>query len=326
MTLEPDPAAVLVHERLEQAVSSMRAPDVEAGWAALAAQLEAPIAPVVPLRTSTRGRFVAFAVAAALMVAGSAFAAVSHVRDTRVDPIAPAVSPVHTSVTGPHAHAPFSGPPAEQRPSPHHDTPAERNTAGRRAPVTRAVPRAPAGAGTAPPNPATIRTTGTRARATTGSTTITAAATTVPRARTRAPRAARPTAARPTAARPTAARITEPVSRNFFSDLAYISPGSLDGKGDNARTSKPHPPRRRELVSNPRALAMDLAASDGPAFGPALPRLRPGRRAPLDDGEEPERGKRQQRPHGERDRPPGEPGAERRAALGRRGAPGSTLA
>ena len=48
MTLEPDPAAVLVHERLEQAVSSMRAPDVEAGWAALAAQLEAPIAPVVP--------------------------------------------------------------------------------------------------------------------------------------------------------------------------------------------------------------------------------------------------------------------------------------
>ena len=122
MTLEPDPAAVLVHERLEQAVSSMRAPDVEVGWAALAAQLEAPIAPVVPLRTSTRGRFVAFAVAAALMVAGSAFAAVSHVRDTRVDPIAPAVPPVHSSVTGPHAHAPFSGPPAEQRPRPHHDT------------------------------------------------------------------------------------------------------------------------------------------------------------------------------------------------------------
>ena len=96
MTLEPDPAAVLVHERLEQAVSSMRAPDVEVGWAALVAQLEAPIAPVVPLRPPARGRFVAFAVAAALMVAGSAFAAVSHVRDTHVDPIAPAVSPVHT--------------------------------------------------------------------------------------------------------------------------------------------------------------------------------------------------------------------------------------
>ena len=123
MTLEPDPAAVLVHERLQQAVSSMRAPDVEAGWAALAAQLEVPIAPVVPLRTPSRGRFVAFAVAAALMVAGSAFAAVSHVRDTPADPITPAAPHVHASVSGPRAHAPFSGPPAVQRPSPHHDTP-----------------------------------------------------------------------------------------------------------------------------------------------------------------------------------------------------------
>ena len=122
MTLEPDPAAVLVHERLEQAVSSMRAPDVEAGWAALAAQLETPIAPVVPLRTPSRGRFVAFAVAAALMVAGSAFAAVSHVRDTPADATPPPVPLVHTSVTGPHAHAPFSGPPAEIRSQHHHDT------------------------------------------------------------------------------------------------------------------------------------------------------------------------------------------------------------
>ena len=122
MTLEPDPAAVLVHERLEQAVSSMRAPDVEAGWAALAAQLEAPIAPVVPLRTPSRGRFVAFAVAAALMVAGSAFAAVRYVGDSATDPVAPAVSPVHASVTGPRAHAPFSGPPTEQRPRPEHHT------------------------------------------------------------------------------------------------------------------------------------------------------------------------------------------------------------
>ncbi len=122
MTLEPDPAAVLVHERLQQAVSSMRAPDVEAGWAALAAQLEAPIAPVVPLRKATRGRFVAFAVAAALMAAGSAFAAVRYVGDSTTDPVAPAVPPVHASVTGPHAHAPFSGPPAEQRPRPQHHT------------------------------------------------------------------------------------------------------------------------------------------------------------------------------------------------------------
>jgi hypothetical protein len=122
MTLEPDPAAVLVHERLEQAVSSMRAPDVAAGWAALAAQLEPPIAPVVPLRKPPRGRLVAFAVAAALMLAGSAFAAVSHVRHTPADPIAPAVPSLHRSVTGPHAHAPFSGPPAEQRSSSHDDT------------------------------------------------------------------------------------------------------------------------------------------------------------------------------------------------------------
>jgi hypothetical protein len=121
MTLEPDPATVLVHERLQQAVSSMRAPDVEAGWAALAAQLEAPIAPVVPLRTPSRGRFVAFAVAAALMMAGSAFAAVRHVGDSTTDPVAPAVPPVHASVTGPHAHAPFSGPPAEDRSQNHHE-------------------------------------------------------------------------------------------------------------------------------------------------------------------------------------------------------------
>ena len=122
MTLEPDPAAVLVHERLEQAVSSMRAPDVEAGWAALAAQLEAPIAPVVPLRKPSRGRFVAIAVAAALMLAGSAFAAVRYVGAPATDPVAPAVSPVHASVTGPRAHAPFSGPPAEPRSRPQHHT------------------------------------------------------------------------------------------------------------------------------------------------------------------------------------------------------------
>ena len=121
MTLEPDPAAVLVHERLQQAVSSMRAPDVEAGWAALAAQLEAPIAPVVPLRTPSRGRFVAFAIAAALMVAGSAVAAVRYVGDSPTDPVAPAVPPIHASVTGPHAHAPFSGPPAGDRSRPHHE-------------------------------------------------------------------------------------------------------------------------------------------------------------------------------------------------------------
>ena len=309
MTLEPDPAAVLVHERLEQAVSSMRAPDVEAGWAALAAQLEAPIAPVVPLRTSTRGRFVAFAVAAALMVAGSAFAAVSHVRDTPADPIAPAVPPIHTSVTGPRAHAPFSGPPAEQRSSPHHDTQAERSTAGRRARVTGAVPRAPAGAGTAPPNPATIRTTGTRARATTGSTTITAAATTAPRARTRAPRAARPTP-RLGSLSPflgTFSRISR-ISRPVPSMGRVTTPGHPNpiplGDGSWSPTLAPSPWTWLHRTGRPSGRLFRVSGL---------------RRAPLDDREEPERGERQERPNGERDRPPGEPGAERRAALGRRG-------
>lgn len=119
MTLEPDPAAVLVHERLEQAVSAMPTPDIEAGWAALAAQLDAPLAPVVPLRKPKRGRTVALAVAAALMLAGSAFAAVAHFGDGRTDHVAPVVPRVHVPVTGPHTHAPFSGPPAATKPRGH---------------------------------------------------------------------------------------------------------------------------------------------------------------------------------------------------------------
>jgi uncharacterized membrane protein YgcG len=120
MTLQPDPAAVLVHERLEQAVSAMRAPDVEAGWAALSARLDVPIAPVVPLRKPKRGRTVALAVAAAMMLAGSAFAAVAHFGDGRGDHIAPVVTPVHVPVTGPHAHAPFGGPSDVPAPADHH--------------------------------------------------------------------------------------------------------------------------------------------------------------------------------------------------------------
>ncbi|HLB38940.1 MAG TPA: hypothetical protein VJM84_00645 [Actinomycetota bacterium] len=111
MTLQPDPAAVMVHERLERAVAGMPTPDVEAGWAALAAQLEAPLAPVVPLRRPSRGRTVALAVAAAMMLAGSAFAAVAHFGDGRATHIEPVATPVDAPVTGPHAHAPFTGPP-----------------------------------------------------------------------------------------------------------------------------------------------------------------------------------------------------------------------
>lgn len=122
MTLERDPAAVLVHERLQQAVSSMRAPDIEAGWAALAAQLEPPLAPVVPLRKPSRGRIVVLAVAAALLLAGSAFAAVSHFGNGRADLHVPSIAPINRPVTGPHIHEPFAGPPRDPRPSGgHHD-------------------------------------------------------------------------------------------------------------------------------------------------------------------------------------------------------------
>lgn len=117
--MTPDPAVVLVHERLEQAVSAMPTPDIEAGWAALAARLDTPLAPVVPLRTPTRGRTVVLAVAAALMLAGGAFAAVAHFGDGRTDHVEPVVPRVHVPVTGPHTHAPFSGPPAGTKPRGH---------------------------------------------------------------------------------------------------------------------------------------------------------------------------------------------------------------
>jgi len=120
MTLEPDPTAVLVHERLQQAVSAIPTTDIEAGWAALAAQLDVPLAPVVPLRKPKRARTVVLAVAAAMMLAGSAFAAVAHFGDGRTDHVAPVVGPVHLPVTGPHAHAPFTGPPAVSEPTGHH--------------------------------------------------------------------------------------------------------------------------------------------------------------------------------------------------------------
>ena len=120
MTLEPDPAAVLVHERLEQAVSAMPTPDIEAGWAMLAAQLDVPLAPVVPLRKPSRARTVVLAVAVAMMLAGSAFAAVAHFGDGRTADVTPVVGPLHLPVTGPHAHPPFTGPPPVSTPTGHH--------------------------------------------------------------------------------------------------------------------------------------------------------------------------------------------------------------
>ena len=67
---------VSLHERLTAAAGVTPIPDVEAGWAALLARIDAP-APVVPMRRHHRGRrTVALLVAAALVVGGSALAAI----------------------------------------------------------------------------------------------------------------------------------------------------------------------------------------------------------------------------------------------------------
>jgi hypothetical protein len=111
MTLEPSMLAV--EQRLQRLASEMPPPDVEAGWAALSAMLEPPLAPVIPLRRRSFGRPIALAAAAALLVAGSAFAAV-----TRGDPQTHHLSPLvpielpGVAFSGPHLHAPLSGPPA----------------------------------------------------------------------------------------------------------------------------------------------------------------------------------------------------------------------
>lgn len=107
-----DVAAQAVHERLEHLVGTMAEPDIEAGWAALVAQLEPQIAPVVPLRRRSRlRRTIVLGVAAAMLLAGAAFAAV---RYPGTDTVRAPVQPVATSgrvAMGPHTHPPLSGPP-----------------------------------------------------------------------------------------------------------------------------------------------------------------------------------------------------------------------
>jgi hypothetical protein len=109
MTLEPRMLAV--EERLQHLASEMPAPDAEAGWAALSAKLEPQLAQVIPLRRKSFGRPVALAAAAALMVAGSALAAVTHGDSdpSRVSPAATVELP-GVAFSGPHLHSPFSGP------------------------------------------------------------------------------------------------------------------------------------------------------------------------------------------------------------------------
>jgi hypothetical protein len=106
-----DASAQAVHERLEHLVSAMPEPDVEAGWAALVAQLEPPVAPVVPLRRRSRPwRGVVLGVAAATVIAGAAFAAVYHGGgDEGPATVGPsATTPGHLG--GPHVHPALSGP------------------------------------------------------------------------------------------------------------------------------------------------------------------------------------------------------------------------
>ena len=113
--MTPDPASQAVHERLEHAVSSMPAFDVDAGWAALASQLEPAVAPVIPLRRRRPRRVLALAVAAAVFVGGSALAMVRHGGMPSIS-IAPVTTVPGSGLVGPHIHGAFSGaPPAPDR-------------------------------------------------------------------------------------------------------------------------------------------------------------------------------------------------------------------
>jgi hypothetical protein len=90
-----------LHERLTGMAAGMSTPDAEAGWAALASKIGVP-APVVPLRRHVRRRrTVSLLVAAALVVGGSALAAVRTWTHRGQTPQAPApvsvLSPVGRS-------------------------------------------------------------------------------------------------------------------------------------------------------------------------------------------------------------------------------------
>ena len=106
-----DAAAQAVHERLESLAATMPEPDIEAGWAALVAQLEPPVAPVVPLRRSPRPRrAILLGVAAAILVGGSALAMVRHGGNDGQQTVQPSGVAPGRALLGPHNHPSFSGP------------------------------------------------------------------------------------------------------------------------------------------------------------------------------------------------------------------------
>jgi hypothetical protein len=107
-----DVAAQAVHERLESLVANMSEPDVEAGWAALVAQLEPPVAPVVPLRRKPRPRrAIVLGVAAAILIGGSALAMVRHGgNDGQPAAVHPPSAALGRTGLGPHTHPSLAGP------------------------------------------------------------------------------------------------------------------------------------------------------------------------------------------------------------------------
>ncbi|MFL5791172.1 MAG: hypothetical protein ACJ76A_06670 [Actinomycetota bacterium] len=119
-----DPAAQAVHDRLEHVGATMPEPDIEAGWAALVAQLEPPVAPVVPLRRRQRPRrTIVLGIAAAVLIAGTAFAAVRHAGTNQPSvTVGPRTTSPGRGLMGPHTHLSFS-----RTPVPHSKPPVRRS-------------------------------------------------------------------------------------------------------------------------------------------------------------------------------------------------------
>ena len=142
-----DAAAQAVHERLEHAVSGMPAFDVDAGWTALAAQLEGPVAPVIPLRRHRPRRMTALAVAAAVFIGGSALAMVRHGSTPGQAIASVATLPGSGFVTGPHVHVAFSGAPPAEGPASGSDGPSQGGGGGSSAGPSAAGGSSNAGSG-----------------------------------------------------------------------------------------------------------------------------------------------------------------------------------